>query len=304
MLKTFKIILPVVALAFIAKLLFDYWPEIAATSWSFSYWQLFASLVVLVALFFLDALGWWLILAAGGDRIPVSAAIAVWLRSSLSRYIPGVLWAYAGRAVLAKEHGVAGKACLRSMLIENIMLVLGSFTIGMPAIAVQLTANVKVIAVIYLLFVIATLCLLSSTGLRILAKLSLVNRYTEAIGLPSVKPLWPVYLFYCAFWAIFAVVFIVFLIGLDVHFASVSTALLAGCAFSASFCIGFVLVVFPGGLGIREVTLFGLLSGLVGPASGIVISASSRFWLIAGELGALTIFAVWAGCRARQQPGS
>ncbi len=304
MLKIFKIVCPLIALAFIAKLLFEYWPDIGSVSWHFNYWWLTASLVLLVALFFLDAVGWWLILAAGGDRIPISAAIAVWLRSSLSRYIPGVVWAYAGRAVLAKEHGVTTKNCLKSMLLENIMLVLGSFTVGLPALAAQFSTDVKAIAIAYLLIVLAALCALSSKGIVLLSKLPVVNRYAVAISLPSLRDLRLIYLFYCLFWALFAGVFVLFLLALDVRFDSPGTALLAGCAFAASFCIGFILIVFPGGLGIREVTLFGLLSGPLGPAIGIAVSASSRIWLIAGELLSITLYAAWARGREPRPRGS
>ena len=301
-LRLFKIVFPLLACLFLGKLLFDYWPDIVATDWQLNWPLLALSLLLVIVVFLADAWGWWLILRASGEGISVAPAVAVWLRASLTRYVPGVVWAYLSRVVLAGEYGVSRRNCIDSIVIETAMLALGSFTIGLPVLlpALGLTGPFALLA--GTVCVVAILFGLSQPGFALLRRLPRVGDYLHDSPFFHCRWRWWVYAYYCALWQFFALVFVVFLAGMSVDFPSSASLFEAAGAFAASFCIGLVLVVFPGGLGIREATLYGFLTGLLGPAVAIAVSLGSRLWLIAGELLSLATYMLgWVLRESRQQ---
>ena len=301
MLKLFKIVFPVIAFAFLGALIFDYWPEAVATDWQINIRLLLFSLLALVLIFLMDAYGWWLILKVSGEKISAFDAIAIWLRSSLTRYIPGVVWAYASRVVLSEEYGVTKRSCIISIVAESVMLALGSFTIGLPILLTVLEINSTIATFLGLLCIATILFSLSGPGFSLLSKLPLVGRHINNSEFSRCQWRWAIYFFYCFFWLCFSAVFLLFLASINIQFKSFSELYLAGSAFSISFCIGFVLIVFPGGLGIREVTLYGFLSMLTSPMVAISVSVASRLWLILGELASLAIFLVAVFLRRSQR---
>jgi len=289
-LKLFKFIFPLIAFLFIGRLIYNYWPEVVAADWEINSSFLFVSMIGLVLIFFLDAAGWWLILLAMGEKVSVTVAISIWFRSSISRYIPGVIWVYASRIVLLKEYGVSSQNCIKSIIFESIMLALGSFTIGLPVLLSVLFLDLFQQLVLGSMCIAVILWGLTESGLMFFSRMPLVGRYLDQFPVSGFNKRWQLYFLYTFMWACFSVVFIIFLLSINIHFDSVKNAILAGCAFSASFCIGFILIVFPGGLGIREISLYGLLSSLISPVEAISISVGSRLWLIMGELISLMTY--------------
>ena len=294
MLKLSKIVLPIIAFIFLGNLIVNYWPEVVAANWQINCRLLSFSLVALTFIFFLDAYGWWLILKASDENISAFKAMAIWLRSSLTRYIPGVVWAYVSRVVLLAEHGVTSRNCIFSIVVESVMLTLGSFTIGLPILLTLLDVELLLGMGLGILCIAAILFGLSGTGFRCLSQLPLIGHYICESEFSRCRWRWTIYFFYSFFWLCFSAVFLLFLTSISIRFESFNELFFAGSAFSASFCIGFVLIVFPGGLGIREATLYGLLSMLINPALAITISVASRLWLIVGELVSLVTFLVAA----------
>jgi uncharacterized membrane protein YbhN (UPF0104 family) len=290
MLRLFKIVFPLVACIFLGKLVVEYWPEVVAANWQIDLPLLSLSLAALILVFLVDACGWWLILKGSGEQLSVFSAIAIWLRSSLSRYIPGVIWAYVSRVVLSEEHGVSRRNCIDSVMIESAMLALGSFTVGLPILLSLLDIGPLPSVLLAALCIAAILFGLSVAGFSLLKRLPLLGSYIQDARFTACKWRWTIYFFYSFFWLCFSAVFILFLAAINVQFDSVGDMAYAGSAFSASFCIGLILVVFPGGLGIREATLYGFLSTLISPPVAIAISVASRLWLITGELASLATY--------------
>jgi hypothetical protein len=59
-----------------------------------------------------------------------------------------------------------------------------------------------------------------------------------------------------------------------------------GAAYTLSYLVGYLTLIVPGGIGVREVTLTQILStiGLTTPAEAVVIALTSRLWLTLLEL--------------------
>jgi uncharacterized membrane protein YbhN (UPF0104 family) len=300
-LRFFKIVFPLLACLFLGEIILDYWPDVAAADWQFNFPLLSLSLLALILVFLLDGYAWWLILVAFGEKLSAFDAIAIWLRSSRSRYVPGVVWAYVSRVVLSEEHGVSSRNCISSIVVETGMLALGSFTVGLPILLAVLDIGLLPGLLLGALCIAAILFGLSTAGFKLLVRLPLIGPHIHASEFSACKWRWSIYFFYSFFWLCFSAVFLLFLAGINVRFDSLADMVYAGCAFSASFCIGLVLVVFPGGLGIREATLYGFLSTLLSPPVAIAVSVASRLWLITGELASLATYLLTASLRGSRR---
>jgi glycosyltransferase 2 family protein len=78
--------------------------------------------------------------------------------------------------------------------------------------------------------------------------------------------------------------------------------LLAGVN-ALSFLAGYAALVAPGGLGVREAAMTGLLLPLLPTGVAALVSVASRLWTIAAELiGGLFFLRLWSG-RGGQLPG-
>jgi uncharacterized membrane protein YbhN (UPF0104 family) len=73
--------------------------------------------------------------------------------------------------------------------------------------------------------------------------------------------------------------------------------------FAASYVVGYMALIAPGGLVVREGAMTGLLTELsempVGVAAAVAILA--RLWLVGAELGALALVLAWPAKNAIQE---
>ena len=94
---------------------------------------------------------------------------------------------------------------------------------------------------------------------------------------------------YVATWAAYGVAFALFLSGIS-PIGNASWVELAGIN-ALAFAAGFVAFFAPGGIGVREAALTGLLAPIPGVGARVAIAASSRLWLVLTEVagGALIV---------------
>jgi hypothetical protein len=250
---------------------------------------LLLSVVVLVPLFFLDALGWSLLLRVMRLRLPHWQAIRIWLFASVARYVPGVIWSYAGRAALAKAQGIAPTDCARSMLLEVLLMAMSALIATAPLWDSYVMWNPAMLLL---------LALTSGLLVAVVARSAVGRRLFTAVGVRALVNDAPAGLasllcFYLGFWWLMAGAFVLFAKALLPTLAlSCQQTMLLGLSFPLSFFIGFITVIAPGGLGVREVSLYGLLLAILPPAEALLLSVSSRLWLMAAEAVAVAVAAV------------
>ena len=82
-------------------------------------------------------------------------------------------------------------------------------------------------------------------------------------------------------------------LGLDIGFGVATTA------FAAAYFAGYVAVFAPAGIGIRESSLAGLLTPVLGLQASLVLAALQRVWITAAEL-----LGAAAGALVLRRPGT
>jgi uncharacterized membrane protein YbhN (UPF0104 family) len=115
-----------------------------------------------------------------------------------------------------------------------------------------------------------------------------VGRVLADVTLPRGYWLVALACYYIAFWLLFGLVFWDFCQAIE---PSVPLQV-AVSSLTLSFLVGFLAFFAPGGIGVREAVLYGLVSGYASPASALAIAIGSRVFVMGGE--ALSLTTAWA----------
>jgi hypothetical protein len=206
-----------------------------------------------------------------------SAWASIFLQAQLAKYVPGSVWQYAGRLALGQSHGIALRPIATSLPVE-----LGASAAAGLAFAMLLVGwwGVAGVAGAFVALLVA-----DATIPR--------NRIVLRAGVRATELYGAVWLLVGAsFWLTARA------------FVSVPTEDVPRYfgAFATAWVVGLVAIYAPGGVGVREAVLVGLLRGKIGSADAIVIAAASRVVLtIVDLIGAAVGFVVLRA--TRRTPG-
>lgn len=285
--RTLRWPLGVVAIAVLAWVVARQWDGVAAAIGNARAGRLWALLPVATVLTVLAPTGWHLLIRRLGAQIRWSRSIEIWLVAATARFIPGGIWTFAGRYALTRRDSIPGPLVAVSLYLETILIATSSLAIGLPALLLKGT---EWPAAGLALAVIAGLALL----LRPATVSFLVRRFSRepsAAGLdsPGLGTLVP---FYGVYWCLWGAWFSLF--ASCFHDFPPGEMIYLACTFALAYWAGFVTLVFPGGVGVREGVLLTLLLPVFPGDVALAISVSSRLWMICAELPALLLAVAWA----------
>jgi hypothetical protein len=286
--KVIKILLPIFGVIFAFFILQDEFSRIDFSRLTINLPVFALSFVSLLVVFFMNGVGWFLINKRFGVASAVDETVFVWLSSSVARYIPGVVWGYANRIFFLKNKSVNSSAIGFSFIFEAAFLFGASVLIGINFLwffnfreyfgwlnyELLLAVSILVVIVIFL----------------IMKKKELLFSGLVSSGFIRVMP---VFGYYVLLWVIFFGTFSIFSYSILSSIYELSTCLKIGLGFCLAFGLSFVLIVFPSGIGVREVIFFVLLSTIVDSGSAALLSVLSRVWIVGGELASLLVCLLW-----------
>ena len=212
---------------------------------------------------------------------PVPHATRIFLQSQLGKYVPGSVWQYAGRVALAKAQGVGARQTMLSLGIEVGASAAAAVAVGLFVLPWPLAIP------LVLVFVLASIglsrgraggriAMATSRALRRLVPLAPEDLTAAVRDAPAVTllyvPVWIAYGF--AFW-LTGRAFFPIAAGDLVYFTA---------TFALGWLVGMAAVFAPGGIGVREAVLAGLLGPRVGHTEAIVIAGMSRIFLTGADL--------------------
>jgi glycosyltransferase 2 family protein len=231
---------------------------------------------------FMYGLTWKVLLAGLGERISIYNSVSVLAVSQIGKYVPGKVWFTVGRMYLAKKHGVNEAKTLVSTVMEIAFSLLGAVILF--GLAVILIPRGIVPTRAYLAFVLIPFCLVAVyppiltrvTGfvLRRLGKPVFEIRMTfrQLLGVLSL---------YVLLWIIQGAG--CYLLVRSFYPLGLSRLPMVAGAFALSWILGFIVLISPAGLGIRE-GIFTFALRLVVPEPVAIIAAlMSRIWITGSE---------------------
>ncbi len=275
----------VVVLAFyflLSRLLRD-WNEIPFKELHFSPWLLALSFIILIGTHLpLAGSAWGLILEGLGEPLGLGRAVVVMSVTQLGKYIPGKLWFTLGRMSLLKGDSIPEAKTMVSVVVEIVLSLLAALVL--LGIAVVLTPRALVPDALYLAFLLMPVCILTvyppilnrilNYALRRLKQpvFELQLSYRQLLAITGI---------YLADWTLQGIGSFVLLNSFFPLSVGKLPVVLGG--YAVSWMVGFLALVAPAGLGIRE-GIFTLILKMVMPGPvAIIFTLLTRIWMTASE---------------------
>ena len=246
-----------------------------------------AATAVVLATYALLIQGWRLLLGGWGGELRYADAVRIWTIANLGRWIPGKVWSVGALGVLAAEQGVSGLAAAGAALLGT-ALNLGAGC----AIAVLFGARALEslnpawrwlawgAAAAFVAIVLALPRMLPA----------LLGNIARRRGVPleqqhlPTSTLWLVTAMQGVAWVGYGAAFWMFARGATPAVSGNPWQFVA--LFSASYLAGYLVLIAPGGVGVREGVLTALLvaMGLASTGDAVLLGVLSRGWLTVLEI--------------------
>lgn len=262
------------------------WSQIPFNRLHFSAPLLLASYAILLLLHFpIGALCWRLLLRGMGEDLAALRCMAIMTVTQLGKYAPGKVWFTLGRMSLAKREGISEDKTLVSVAIETGFLLLAAVLLFAVAVVVLLLRHAAIPPATYAVFALIPLCL-------VVVYPPVLNRLL-AFLLPRLRrPVFALNLSYLqllGLLGLYALDWLVQGLGCFVlinSFYPLSPAhlpvLLGG--YSISWILGFVFLIAPAGLGVREGIYTWILKLAMPEAIAIISALITRVWMTTSEV--------------------
>jgi len=250
---------------------------------------LVASAILVWCMYAVLVWAWRAMLLSWGQRLGGWPAARIWTVSSLGKYLPGKVWAVAGMAVMAQQAGVAPWAATGSAII------LQALAVGTGAAVVGVTGSVALEAAHPgARAALALLVGLSCAGVALLLWPPFMGRLLRLAGIrtdtpaPRVGGVLVGIVANAAAWTGYGAALWLLARGLLPNAPLDLASAIA--VFTASYLAGFLALLAPGGLGVREGLFILMLQSSLGLAAATVLALASRVLLTLTELGAAVPF--------------
>lgn len=267
---------------FLARSLVRNWHQIPFADLHFNPFYLLLSFIFLLLTFLIFVQAWQAIIRRLGGDISYPFAFWVMAASQTAKYVPGGVWFALGRVYLAKDDKLSAAVIGVSVIIETGLTFLAGILLFFLALALARPENL----VNYLLLVPVFLFFLLVLYPPVLEKL--VNAGLKIFRRPPVRvelgygPLLGIAVYYLGLWLAQIVGYFLLINAIYPIAAAQFPALAA--IYIISWMAGFIIILAPGGLGVREGTMTLLLSSIIPSALAVGISFLSRVWITVFEI--------------------
>ncbi|WP_420634726.1 hypothetical protein [Candidatus Palauibacter sp.] len=233
---------------------------------------------------------WGALFRSAGGRTRLPEAAAIWLGSNLGRYLPGKIWQVTGLVGYVRARGDSGAGALATLLVFQAVMLATGAGVGLAVLGTSAFEGLGAWPVVLGGLGVAValtppvLRLVVGIGRRLLrepdeaAQVSFSGSLLVRTGVGGLF-VWSLH--GLGFWAL--------LEGLVVE--NPVGPVVASGVFSASYVVGYLAVIAPGGIIVREGAMVGLLGAVaaisLGPAAALALAA--RLWATVAELVALGV---------------
>jgi len=255
---------------------------------------LVASVLLVWSMYALLIWAWRVMLASWGQELDGWTAARIWTVSSLGKYVPGKVWAIAGMALMAQQAGVAAWAATGSAVVLQVL------AIGTGAGLVGLTGTVALEAAHPgARLALGALVVASAVGVGLVLWPPVVRRLLRLARVPAEAAMAPRPEGILVGIAANAAAWL----GYGTALWLLARGILPGArleltrsvaVFTASYLAGFLALLAPGGLGVREGLFILMLQGPLGITGATALAVASRLLLTVTEFGAAAPFLLFS----------
>lgn len=267
---------------FLIRSLVRNWHQIPFASLHFRPAYLLISYIFLLLNFLFFVKAWQAIIRYLRSDIAFSNAFWVMTASQTAKYVPGGVWFALGRVYLAKNKELSPETIGVSVIIETGLTFLVGILLFFLALSLSRPENI----VNYLLLIPVFFFFLLVLYPPVLNRL--VNLGLKIIKRPAIRfelsyrQLLRIAFYFLGLWL--AQIIGYFLLINSIYPIPTGRIPSLAAIYIISWMAGFIVILAPGGLGVREGTMSLLLSALVPSALAIGISFISRVWITIFEI--------------------
>lgn len=260
----------------------DWLGSIGNHNWVLSFPRLAVSALLLVLTLALTPQGWVMICRGMGSDIRTSQLYAAWYASQLGRYIPGKVWLFAGRAGFLKARGMKASRAAATTAYELLFTVasVGLLSLFMTLLSPDLFQGSGVRTA----GIVGAVSLLLLPLLHPVQKIICRKRGIQLDTLPSAGDAARITLFYAALWAGRGASLYLLLTGVGITQVQPAGALAAA---PLSWLAGYIVVIVPGGIGVREAAAAAIAAPAAMAPAAAALAGQRLFMALAEVLLAL-----------------
>lgn len=282
----FRAGLLVIVLGFCSYGLYLVWPQVQPALRQLQWYSVAGSAAAAAAGAGCMMLAWRALLADLGSPLPLRACLGINGLAQLGKYVPGAVWSFAAQVELGHDHEVPRQRGSAAVVIG---LAVGIGT-GLIVAAVTLPLASASAARHYLpalaVIPVVAVCLYPPVLGWLLNRALAVARQEPLESPPSLRGLGVASAWSLAGWLLFGVQ--VWLIATDMTGRGVHILLLVAGGYALAASAGLLLVVFPAGIGAREVIMIAVFTLAMPRSAAVAIALTTRVLTTASDLG-------WAG---------
>jgi uncharacterized membrane protein YbhN (UPF0104 family) len=274
------------------------WDDVAATAAGLEpRWGIvIASCVVVLLTYAVLIQTWRLVVAGWGERLGYIDAARIWTVSNLGKYVPGKVWQLGAMAYLAEQRGVSGVVAAGSALVVTVVNLVAGFVVAALTGARLLDFST---AGIILIAIAAAGVLLAPAAIPTLVRLAARLLKRDPTSLPTLpaRSLWLAVTASALAWVMYGVAFRLLTLGV-LGTAPGATSLYVA-VFTGSYVLGFIVLIAPAGIGVREFSMGTALAnaGFAVPTATVLVIVS-RLWLTVLEIIPALAFLAYGAVRA------
>lgn len=285
--RVVAILIIIVLFYFIGKSLFKNWHSVNAAKLKFNVAYLILSYIFMYATFLLIAYTWKRSLTIIKEHISFLAALRVNALATLPKYAPGKVWGILGKVYLAKKEGISEHGCVVTISLETILYLLSGiilFLFTASSVAkgrIPYTIYIFLIPICFIIIYPPVLISITNFFLR-LFKRPLVD------FMPNYIQMLELLLLYTLSWVLQGIG-VFFLINSFYHINFKILLTISGLH-AFSWVVGFLSIITPGGLGVKEGVFSYFASFLMPAGIAALVALLVRIWGTIGEVGYFAIF--------------
>jgi glycosyltransferase 2 family protein len=290
-------VLAVVAV-FFAVTLAARWREVISLKWQPRPGVFALACALLAVSYALVACLWGLALRRAAGT-PVRAGVRIWFLSNLARYVPGNVWSFVGAVELARREGVARPVTLAVMALTQVLSVGVALLAGLPVLLAE-RARLGRPALLGAVVVLLVAAVAAAFRRQLLGLAARRLPGLDGGGLmPAPGTVALLAVGYAAYWAVTGLAFAALVA--SAYRLSPGDVPLVVAAYAAAYAVGFLSLLTPAGLGVREGVLVVALSPVLPAGPALVVALVSRVWMMVAELAGASVAQLAATPRSRRR---
>lgn len=233
---------------------------------------------------------WQIMLEKKGYKISFSETLYRWEFSEVKRYIPGNVWSFLSRASLFEDVGVPKKVSAHFLIIEMELVIIATFVLSL--LSVPLIINfLKLVSFGNVPLLIFSALAISSVLIFVFGTKFIQGKFQKSVPDFSLTTNLLLILIYISAFFFFGLG--TYLSVASIFILNLNQAVTLIGFFSFSLLVGYVSIITPSGIGVREgVITFGLSSLVTTGVAGFV-AIFSRLVLVTTELIFLAFIFIW-----------